>query len=63
MRLIVSGEERARPHSAEDQARLVFTDLMFMMRKMITMIMLMKMFILMKMMMKMMMIMGKRMRR
>lgn len=24
---MVSGEERARPHSAEDQARLVFTDL------------------------------------
>ena len=31
---MVSGEERASPHSAEDQARLVFTDLVIVMVRM-----------------------------
>ena len=38
VRLMVSGEERARPHSAEDQARLVFTDLRMTMMTMMIMI-------------------------
>ena len=35
---MVSGEERASPHSAEDQARLVFTDLVIVMIMMMMMI-------------------------
>ena len=50
VRLMVSGEERASPHSAEDQARLVFTDLvivMIMMMIIITIITLMAMIMMM----------------
>ena len=35
---MVSGEERASPHSAEDQARLVFTDLVIVMMVMMMII-------------------------